>query len=192
VLIPNNQLQNVDGFSPISEGAVKPNVSYSFSSAVDFLENRDQDESVQEERENEFLSAFNESGLFASLTPWDEGEMHIDARIVMSGNPAALIFAVITGMSLYVIPSWVTEKYTITAKVSSVDGEIHTYELEDSFMGLNWLPVIFIASDKDLDSVPTPRMVVASEKNIDSVSKRVRRNMWRNLILNMQDDGIIP
>lgn len=171
-----NKLPLVGSFQPLPEGTKKPTATYSFSSGVDLFGKQEHTENVRIILEREFIDVLRESGYFASLSPGNQGEIIIQARLVNSGTPAAMIPAFITGLSLYTIPSWATDNYDITAKVTAQDGKEHTYQLSDSMTSVQWLPMI----------------VVAPFKNMFNVSKEVRRNIWKNLILNMQQDGILP
>jgi hypothetical protein len=172
---PRNHLPSVGNLPRLTESTNKPSASYSFSSGVDLFRKQEHQENVRKQLEDEFVCVLRESGHFASLAPGDQGDMNIEVRLVNSGTPAAMIPAFITGLSLYTIPSWATDTYTITAKVRAIDGKMYTYELEDSMTTVQWLPMI----------------VVAPFKNMVSVSKEVRRNIWRNLILKMQEDGVL-
>ncbi len=87
-----------------------------------------------------------------------------------------MIPAVITGLSLYTIPSWATDNYNVTAKVITQNGKEHIYELTDAMTTVQWLPMIFV--------FPFQNMV--------NVSRQVRQNIWKNLILKMQKDGVLP
>jgi hypothetical protein len=173
---PRNQLPTVEKLQPPPEGAKRLNAVYSFSSGVDLFGKQEHQENVRALLEKEFVDVLRESGYFASVTSGNQGEMHIQVRLVNSGTPAAMIPAVITGLSLYTIPSWATDRYNITAKVLPPDGKERTYELADAMTTVQWLPMI----------------VVAPFKNIVSVSGEVRRNIWRHLILKMQQDGLLP
>jgi len=173
---PRNQLPLVGSIQPLPEGTKKPTVVYSFSSGVDIFGKQEHRENVRAQLEREFVDVLNESGYFASLSQGIQGEISIQARLVNSGNPAVIIPAIITGLSLYTIPSWATDNYDVTAKVTAQDGKEHTYQFTDSMTTVQWLPMI----------------VVAPFKNMFNVSKEVRRNIWKNLILKMQEDGVLP
>ena len=56
-----------------------------------------------------------------------------------------------------------------------MEGEIVKYKLVDSMKTVRWLP-LFIA---------TPA------KNMFTVGEKIRKNIWRNLILKMQEDKIL-
>lgn len=172
---PGNQLTPVDSMVRSPEGEKKANVVYSFTSGVDLFGKQEHPENVRAQLETEFADVLRESGYFASVSPGKEGEMRIQVRLVNSGNPAAMIPAFFTGLSLYTIPSWATDQYDITAKVFPPDGKEHTYELADSMTTVQWLPMI----------------VLAPSKNMMNVSKEVRRNIWKHLILKMQQDGLL-
>ncbi|NKE70783.1 hypothetical protein [Candidatus Manganitrophus noduliformans] len=170
-----NQLPNAANLLQLSENNSKPTASYSFSSGIDLFGKQEHQENVRKKLEDEFISVFRESGYFASLTPGGQAEMNIEVRLVNSGTPAAMIPAMITGFSLYTIPSWATDHYTVTAKVTTQDGKEHIYELTDAMTTVQWLPMILV--------FPFQNMV--------NVSKQVRQNIWKNLILKMQKDGVL-
>jgi hypothetical protein len=124
----------------------------------------------------EFTGVMKDSGCFASLSAGTQGGMHMDVRLVDSGSAAAMIPAIITGLSLYTIPSWVTDHYDVTVKVMPLDGRERTYQLGDAMTTVQWLPMI----------------VVAPFKNMVGVSEDVRVNIWKNLVVRMQKDGLLP
>jgi hypothetical protein len=123
--------------------------------------------------EKEFVDVLEESGYFATMAPGREGEMTIEARLAPYTNPVAVFVNIVNAcMIVQILPSWLTEVWTITAQFKTNDGNEHSYQLEDSVVTVMWLPMIFLP----------PTM----HKNI----KEVRKNMWRYLILKMRQDGI--
>lgn len=173
---PRNQLPAAGKLQPPPEGAKKPSVAFSFSSGVVLLGTHENLEIARSRFEKEFVDVLKESGYFATVSAGDQGEMCIKVRLVNSGSRAAIVPSVITGLSLYTIPSWVTDRYNITAQVTPADGRKHTYELLGTMTTVQWLPMI----------------VVAPFKNQINVSKEVRQNIWKHLILRMQQDGLLP
>lgn len=174
---PKYSLSPVGNLPPPPENSNKPTVGYSFSAgAQNSLMTLEHSENVRINWEQEFVDVLNKSGYFASISPGGTGEINIQIRLLVnSGSLAGAIPAVITGFSLYTIPSWVTENYNVTAKVTTQDGKEHIYELTDAMMTVQWLPMVFV--------FPLQNMV--------TVSKQVRQNIWKNLILKMQKDGVL-
>jgi len=71
----------------------------------------------------------------------NEADVVIDGMIYGEGNPAAMIPAFITGLSLYTIPSWVTGKPHVSASVKQ--GEtVREYDFRDEMTMVQWLPLI--------------------------------------------------
>lgn len=172
-----NQLPEVGQLLPPAAGVKKPDVTYKFSSGVDFFGKKEHHESIRKQLENEFIHVLRESGYFATLTDGGEWkDIHINVRLVNSGNPAAVIPAVITGLSFYTIPSWATDKFEVTAKATTSDGKEHTYNLTDSSTFVQWLPMIFAFPFNNPAKVPV----------------EVRKNIYKNLILKMLEDGVLP
>jgi len=58
-------------------------------------------------------------------------------------NPAAVVPAILTGLTLYAIPSWVTETRDFEIQVDNKKGKTEEYELRDSFVLVQWLPMMF-------------------------------------------------
>lgn len=89
-----------------------------------------------------FEKAVNESGCCDLVEGPTEASLIIDGTVVDHSNSAALIPAFITGLSLYTIPSWVTQ--TIDLRVNAEAGsQTKSYELNDSFTLVQWLPMLF-------------------------------------------------
>lgn len=171
-----NQLPSVGHLRPPAEGTKKASVGYAFSSGVDIFGEQECQEKVRAQLEQEFVDVLKESGYFTSVSPGDQGEMRMQIRLINSGNPAVMITSFITGFSLFTIPSWATDKYNMTARVVGLDGKERAYNLADSMTTVLWLPMI----------------VITPFKNMVNVSKEVRRNIWKNLIIKMQQDGVLP
>jgi len=168
---PGNKLQQVTNLPPLAEGVKRPAVSYIFSSGTDLFGKSESTPIVRSMLESELVDVLRESGYFATWGTGSNGDVTIEARLINSGNPAAMIPAFLTGFTLYAIPSWATDIYTVTAKVKTGDGKEHSYQLEDSSMLVQWLPMIFVPG------------------SIMNVPGEVRKNIWKNLILKMKEDG---
>lgn len=87
----------------------------------------------------------------------------------------AMMGAIITGLSLYVIPSKVTVSFDLNATISDRSGAVvKTYQLKD---GLRMWQGIFFLPFGEKDIVETPKRVVA--------------NMVKNLYQDMTNDNIL-
>lgn len=123
--------------------------------------------------EGEFTSTLKESKYFSRISSVDDNaDVKIDFSLTNSGNPAAMIPAIITGLSLYIIPSWATENIELKAKVESKSGKKKTYTLNDTTKLVQWLPMAFLYSSNSMSVIP-----------------EVRKNMYRNLLSKMERDG---
>lgn len=171
-----NQLPAVGKLPPSATGVEKPDITFKFSAGESYIVKREHYEGARQQLESEFAQVLRESGYFAAVTEGSEGKgIHINAKLVNSGSPIGLIPAFITGLSLYTIPSWATDNFEVTAKVTTVDGREHTYSLTDSSTLVQWLPMVFAFPFKNPLEVPV----------------EVRKNIYRNLILKMQEDGVL-
>lgn len=71
-----------------------------------------------------------------------EASFVIDGTAIDHSNTAVLVPALITGLSLYTIPSWVTQ--TIDIKINAKSGEkTNSYQLNDSFTLVQWFSMLF-------------------------------------------------
>ena len=172
-----NNLPNVGVLLPPAPDAEKPAATFEFSSEVDMMGKRSHPENARSMLEAELVEVLHESGYFATLDKGSDGkDLSVNVHLVNSGNPAALVPAMITGFSLYTIPSWVTDTFNIVCTIKAADGKEYEYTLEDSITSAQWLPMIF-----------------AFPFNMpNKVGVEVRKNIYRNLIMRMQEDGLLP
>jgi hypothetical protein len=169
-----NQLNTVDVLPPLSSKHEKQDLTYTFTSWVD-------DGHIEKEKNreriyaDEFTSALNDSGYFSILEPGDNRDIRIQAVLLVSysGNLVSLGTG-LTFMTLGLLPSWTTVTYKATVKVTTGDGQDYEYILEDRVTKVRWFAMIF----------------VASSRKPNEVSSGVRKNIYKNLLLKMQEDGV--
>ncbi len=70
------------------------------------------------------------------------GVSHLQIGLSLSKDPAALLPAMLTGLSLYLIPSWETSNYKLTANFLDANGDEHYYEFRDKTVLVQWLPML--------------------------------------------------
>lgn len=117
------------------------------------------------------------SGRFSSVSQGKGGGVHLDVNMRNHGNGAAAFASgFISGFSLFTIPGVAKDNYKLTATARSASGKTRRYVLEDSATTVIWLPMIFA----------TPFA------NPTTVVPKVQANLYRNLIQNMENDGLIP
>ncbi|TLM69383.1 MAG: hypothetical protein FDZ69_01045 [Deltaproteobacteria bacterium] len=167
------ELPAIDDFTVLVGVDGKPSASYSFSATIG-------SEAVLEgERinlEQEFAGALRESGYFAAVTPHREGDLDVRAHLAVSGDSADVIPAALSFVSLGMIPSWATDRYEVVVTVTARTGGEYIYRLSDTTTTVRWLPMIIL--------VPF--------KKPDEVARLVRMNIWRTLVIRMQEDGLLP
>lgn len=169
-----NRLPEINGFAAAPAGSVKPSATYSFAYTYKIVGEGQGPENARVALSQEFAHVLRESAQFANVSEAASGgDMHIDAHLHNYGNPAALIPAFITGFSFFTIPSWATDRWRLTATVNTPSGDQRSYTLEDSHVLVQWLPMI----------VATPF------KFPGQVIPEVRRNIYRNLVKTMRDNG---
>jgi hypothetical protein len=153
----------------------KPTISYDITASGGVFSTSKSPEFIQSIIAGELLQTLEQSEYFSRISKNDdEAELSLSVTIKNSGNPAALIPAMITGFSLYTIPSWATDKFVVTAVAKNKDGNSKQYVLEDTTILVQWLPMIFVFPIKNFSVIP-----------------EVRKNMYRNIIMQMKNDGLI-
>lgn len=171
----SNDLPETGTLPPPAAAAQKPKAGYEFSSAVNMGNKNPAHENLRAKQEIEFAEVLRESGYFAAVEKGNGKDVNISVELVEKGNPAAVAAAVVTGLSLYTIPSWATVELEATCRVTAADGRTHEYKMKDSATLVQWLPM----------------MVVFPFKSFSEMEE-LRKNIYRTLIVRMQADGVLP
>ena len=103
-----------------------------------------------------------------------QADVIVDGKSLEKGNPAALVGAVVTGLSLYTVPSWVTSDMTISAAVKTRSTK-QGYELHDATTLVQWLPMMFVFP------FSTPA----------SANTQMNENAYKTIVVNMKNDGFL-
>jgi hypothetical protein len=158
-----------------ANGAAKPTLSYSSMAMGGLFSTRALPEGSQSVIEGELLAVLESSGYFERIAKHDDSaDVSIDVTLTNSGNPAAMVPAVVTGLSLYTIPSWATDNFNLVAKVTRKDGLEKEYAMADSSTIVQWLPMMFVFPAKNFSVIP-----------------EIRKNMYRKVLSDMKDDGFL-
>lgn len=175
----NDDLQRVQDFPPVPNGVQKPDVQYTVSLISNAYSSFHNTEQTQEWLKADFAKVLAESGYFANastnITQSGQGILRIDVELKDTAYGVALIPAIITGLSLYIIPSYYSDDFIVAATVTTVDGQKRLYSLSDGMKTWQWLPMIF----------------VAPSNTSSGVGSAIIHNMWKTLIIKMQRDGIL-
>lgn len=166
--VPKTTLSAYEG-----DASAKPSVSYTSMAMGGLSGPKELPEASQSIIEGELLAVLESSQYFSRISKKDEAaDISISVTLTNRGNPAALIPAFITGLSLYTIPSWATDHFDVVANVERRDGLSKSYVLADSSTIVQWLPMIFVFPAKNFSVVP-----------------EVRKNMYKKVLSDMQKDG---
>lgn len=122
-----------------------------------------------------FETALAESNCCITVEGPTEADVVVDGKAYNDNTAAAVIPAFITGLTLFVIPSWVTSKVHIAADVKAKNSD-NNYELKDSMVMVQWLPMIFA-----LPFTGSPL----------KIEKEVGENTFRSLVLKMKTSGVL-
>jgi len=132
-------------------------------------------QSAENKLHKDFMTIARNSGSFSKVEK-DLSNPDITTKIIMkdkgSGN---MIMAVITGLSLYIIPSQSTDNYILTADITNQTGKEWTIQMED-----------YITMYQQIFLLPVMPFKMLPEQAND-----VQDNMFRTLILRMHKKEII-
>ena len=171
----SNELPELGKFPGPAATSKKPTAGYEFASAVDMGGKRPSHENARAIHEREFVETLRESGYFATVEKGSGKDVQVVVDLVEFADPAAMVGAVITGLSLYTIPSWATSTMEITCKVATADGKTREYKLKDSAVLVQWLPMMFVFPFKPFSGI-----------------EDMRKNLYKHLIVKMREDGLLP
>ncbi|MHC5065569.1 MAG: hypothetical protein ACYTG5_16515 [Planctomycetota bacterium] len=172
VCVRGGQLEEVEVFASNDASATRPCAVVEFSAEFDLMAKRDDPGMLADE----FLRVLRGTKYFESVERGaGENCISISATLRMAGNEAALFFAGLTGLSLYVIPSWGTDKIELVVELSAPGVDVREYRLEDHATTLQWLPFALV--------FPFFSQV--------EVYSDIRCNMYRHLVLRMEEDGLL-
>lgn len=171
-VFPGNEVADV--VLPASNAVDKPSLSYRFLVKTGFGSPQDASAQVTGMVEPELTKALEKSGYFSRVAKNDpKADIQLDLTMINSGSGAAMIPAIITGLSFYVIPSWATDNFEVVAVATNQKGKRERYSAKDHTTLVQWLPMMFVFPVKNFSVVP-----------------EVRENMYRKVILDMHNDGL--
>jgi len=120
-----------------------------------------------------FETAINASGCCVIVERLDQADVVVDGTRINENNPAALAAAMLTGLSLYTIPSWMTDTVHLTATAKKGD-KTTSYDVSDSMVMVQWLPMALMFPF----SGPF------------ETEKSVTANTFSTLVVQMNNDGV--
>jgi hypothetical protein len=106
----------------------------------------------------------------------NEADLVVDGTVYNDVDPMAWLPAVITGFSLYTIPSWVTDKVHVAATATKGDTR-KTYELKDQMTLVQWLPML---------------VALPFTGNPFRNGAEMNDNLYQHLVLRIKQDGLMP
>jgi hypothetical protein len=172
---PANQLPQIENLQPPKDGEMRYHATYWIS--VQFRDTFSTEDHLPGYRsvvEKQFDKTLKASGYFLSLSPFEslerQKDMTIEVHWIDDINSLAMSMNFVSGLMLSIIPSWSTLKTSILVNVKTIYGKEKTYQLEDSMTRVIWLPMVLM-----------PNRISEDDFNM---------NMWKNLILRMQQDGL--
>jgi len=177
--LPGNKLQTVTHLPSLPQDIKTPTCSYQFSYDADvWIARAFSHYRIGDRCEREFTDVLKESGYCASVEQGSQSDLNFEANLSMSTDLSGWTIAedFFSILTYTATPNVKTNTIAATVKVTAREGKEHYYKLEDSFTVVAWLPLIVVPGTCDSWGVDVPGAA--------------RRNIWRNLLLTMYQDGI--
>lgn len=160
---------------PQSQNKPSLQVAFKFEQFVNGSKTQIFRESAESSLHTEFMSIAENSGNFSQVSEdLESPDLRLDINLKDEGR-ANMGMAVLTGLSLYTIPSFATDNYILTANIENQSGKKWTITLEDYVT--QWQHILLVP--------------VMPFKLTPVVADDVQDNMFRTLILRMQKEGIV-
>ena len=125
-----------------------------------------------------FLEELHKSKYFEKITDENSAkadiELNVKLRVFPNPNFPVEDMGIFSGMTLGMIPLWSTVKYEITAQVNNKKGLEKEYVVNDTTTYVSWWPLLLLLPFQNSD-----------------IEKDVRSNIFKNIILQMYEDGFI-
>jgi hypothetical protein len=160
--------------APSTTSLISPSLTYSLQAEMKMFGTQKVPEFGLKKLRSEFETASWETGYFSQTSSYGpNADIQLSMMLTDSGNPAAMIPAVITGLSFYIIPSWATDNFELRVSAKA-NGVSKTYVVKDSTRIVQWLPMAFVFPFHNFSTVTD-----------------VRKNMYKTVIQRMQRDGLL-
>lgn len=129
-------------------------------------------DSVVSDQKKLFSEAIKESECCEIVNEKDEADILVQGKFHNESSKAGFYASIVTGLTLYTIPSWINSKMRITATVNK--GKItKDYDLKDSIFFAQWLPLF---------------VVPIFGGNQLAVETEVNKNLYKTLLTQMKKD----
>jgi hypothetical protein len=175
-VLKRHNLEVLGSITPPPRNAATPTAGYEFIS-----------ESSQQYKSLIYEPEFEEAlhPYFNSLEKGNAGkDLHMTVEYNIFRNIAGSVSVLASLVSLGLIPGWDTITHKLTCTVKTAAGAEYEYVLEDYYttiFGVVVVPYVIL--------VPMENRYQPVE--FDHMSGRMRQNLYRHLILQMRDDGIL-
>lgn len=129
-------------------------------------------DSVVSAQKKLFSEGIKESECCEIVSDKDEAEIIVTGKFHNETSQAGLYASIVTGLTLYVVPSWMNSKMRITVTVNKRK-LTKDYDLKDSLFFAQWLPLV---------------VVPIFTGNQIAVETEVNKNLYKTLLTQMKKD----
>ncbi len=141
----------------------------------EFYPDPDKNTLAAELHKKAFEKTLTESECCNVIDSRDSADIIINGKTYNESSMIGMPFAVLTGLSLYTIPSWITAKQRVVIEVNK-GKKSSSYELKDSMLMVQWLPFI---------------VTLPFRENPIKMEQHMQENLYGNFIVKMREDGYL-
>lgn len=125
---------------------------------------------------NAIKDVVNESGCCEIVDDINDIDFIIRGHFFDKSNPNALRVAFLTGISLYIIPTWINSESLLEAKIfNRKNSLVESYQISGSVKIIQWLPLLLVMPFK--------------ENSIKQHAKN-KKNLYRELMIKIKNSNI--
>lgn len=116
--------------------------SWTFESSNNFVDGKAK-ERFAENHKKSFEEALTSANCCILVSDPSQADLIVTGKAIDESDSAAMVPALITGFSLYTIPSWATLNVHLVVDVKR-SGKDYKYDLKDHSTMVQWLPMMFV------------------------------------------------
>jgi len=147
--------------------------SWTFETSNNFIDSKAK-ERFAENHKKSFEEALKSADCCTLVSDPSQADLIVTGKAIDESDATAMVPAMITGFSLYTIPSWVTSNVHLVVEVKR-SGKDYKYDLKDHSTMVQWLPMMF--------AFPFA--------NPFTVEKEVSANAHRTLVAKLTQEGAL-
>ncbi|HYX36075.1 MAG TPA: hypothetical protein VE954_23480 [Oligoflexus sp.] len=174
---PAGRLPKVKASDLEFQGDIKTKIFSSWTAEIDTSFNKENIEANHvSERKKAFEDVVKQTGCCVLVDRKEDANLILNMKTYGATNLGVLFLGILSSVTVYLIPSWITLDARIEAQVQGRNLR-RMYQLSDSVVLTQWLPLI--VAEPSQDHLPLRAQDILLE------------NVFKTLLLKMKEDGFL-